>query len=54
MINENAYNYIDYNSKAGILEIVAAPGWAYLYNVIPANLYSRWESTSYMFNLTTS
>lgn len=52
VIEENAYNYIDYNAKAGRVQIAAAPGWAYLYNVVPSNLYARWANTTYMFNMT--
>ncbi|CAD8123188.1 unnamed protein product [Paramecium sonneborni] len=52
VIKQNAYNYIDYNSKAGRLQVVQAPGWSYLYNVLPQNLFSRWSNTSYMFNMT--
>ncbi|CAD8173591.1 unnamed protein product [Paramecium pentaurelia] len=52
VIKQNTFNYIDYNSKAGRLQVVQAPGWSYLYNVLPQNLFSRWSNTSYMFNMT--
>lgn len=43
--------FIDYNSAAGSVVILQAPGWATLYNVIPANLYTRWDA-DYTFNFT--
>ena len=41
--------FLDYNSQAGVLSVLAAPGWATLYNVTSTNVYARLTS-SYSFD----
>ena len=36
--------YLDLNAESGTLSFLAAPGWAYLYNVTATNLYTRWDA----------
>ena len=36
--------FLDYNSAVGTITVLAAPGWATLYNVTSVNVYSRLTS----------
>lgn len=44
----------DYNSQAGVVSVLSAPGWATLYNLTTSNTYARITSTySFDFNAVT-
>lgn len=45
--------FVDYESSAGTLTILPAPGWSYLYDIQPENQYTRLDS-DYVFNFTTT
>lgn len=42
---KSTLKFMDLNAEAAALSFLAAPGWAYLYNVSATNLYTRWESS---------
>ena len=44
--------FLDYNSQAGEITVLSAPGWATLYNVTATNVYAR-LTASYSFNFKT-
>lgn len=46
---QSTAQFLDFNSEVGTLSVLAAPGWATLYNVSSTNLYSRLTS-AYTFD----